>query len=258
MAKITVLRKVAADLQTWRRLPDNYFNRYGYEVLAPILSPEECRKIIKTFDAHRRDTSYRIDDAAYFVKRSDGRSGLDLHVSQLMNAQGISDILFTLFTSGRIESVFNSRLKRPIRLRSLTIQEDQPDTSTKRGFHVDHLTPPTYKMFVYLTDVPTLAHGPYTVIPGSHRDILGKLVNVVGNRMRGRRATDMGLWYSLRRAVPILGTAGATIISCQTIAHRGWPRQTAARRVMLVAYLDGKTEDTNTFRLGANLVSLAT
>lgn len=117
------------------------------------------------------------------------------------------------------------------------MQIDWPDTETKRGLHVDSHWPPTYKAFVYLTAVSEPANGPFSVVPGPHRDRVKKVKAVVGDYLHGRDRTDLDHEYSIEDARCLLGPPGTAIFADQRIAHAGWPGHTTGTRFMLVAYL---------------------
>jgi hypothetical protein len=141
------------------------------------------------------------------------------------------------YSSGQIERLFEARLGEKMRLQSVTLQVDDPDTQTKRGFHIDSSSPPNYKAFIYLNDVRELGDGPYTVVPGSHRDRLKKVINRMNNVWRDLPRTDMRLGYTDAQAQPILGNAGTLILSCQHLAHKGWQHHDRQRRYVVICYL---------------------
>jgi hypothetical protein len=231
-----VLEGLLQDRKMWRAAPDCALVRDGYEVVDDLLDPPTCDRLVARFD-ELAQAPEALRGRAYFVHRIQGPTGRDQGVTQLMHAQDVDDDLRRLHDSGRIEAIFADRLGEPFVLESTTIQLDDPDTTTKRGFHVDRVTPPTFKLFIYLTDVPDLGNGPYTVVPGSHRHIVRKILNVAVNKSRRRQATDMGVTYRLAAGEPQLGGRGRTILSVQSMVHRGWPGHDRARRLVLIAYL---------------------
>lgn len=168
--------------------------------------------------------------------RADGQSR-DLNVRQVSGAAHLSPTIRALMQSGRIEQTMQQLTGLALRIRRLAIQIDWPDTSTKRGLHVDSHWPPTYKTFIYLTPVATPENGPLAVVPGSHRDRAKKVAAIAGNCLRGRDCTDLDFAYSLRDTRCLLGAPGTAIFADQRLAHAGWPGHTSDVRFMLVAYL---------------------
>jgi hypothetical protein len=165
------------------------------------------------------------------------RQQRDLNVRQLTGAEHLSTGLAALRESGRIESTMSALTGLDITLGALTVQIDWPDTTTKRGLHVDSHWPPTYKAFVYLTPVTGPENGPFSVVPGSHRDRARKVRAVVGNRLARRKETDVDHVYRIEDARCLLGGPGTGIFADQRLAHAGWPGHTTGTRFMLVAYL---------------------
>lgn len=105
---------------------------------------------------------------------------------------------------------------------------------TTRGLHVDNLDG-SYKIFLYLSDVPTADDGPYAYVPGSHRrlDLLRREERL--NALTGRSQTDVHSFDGY--ALPLPVEKGTAIVSCQTGVHRGLPQQRAgASRTVLVAH----------------------
>ena len=90
---------------------------------------------------------------------------------------------------------------------------------------------------MYLTGVPDPQHGPFAVVPGSHRHRLKKLRAITGDYLHRRDVTDLDATYSIADARCLLGGPGTAIFADQRLAHAGWPGHTTGIRVMLVAYL---------------------
>jgi hypothetical protein len=120
---------------------------------------------------------------------------------------------------------------------SITIQVDDTDVETKRGFHVDGVNPPLFKAFVDLNDVDQLGDGPYTVVPSSHRHVIRKWLNCAYARVRGYHERDMRLFYRDGQSRQFFGSKGTCVLSTQTLAHKGWHHQDVSRRFILICYL---------------------
>lgn len=235
-----------------RSSPPGILSRLGFEVVAGWLPPAKCRQLVSWADRLIKDTSYWISEDAYFIRRGEAHN-IDSRVMQIMNAQTVNATLRDMANDRSFEELFEERLGFSVELESITVQVDDPDCDTKRGLHVDRLAPSSFKAFVYLTDVNRRIDGPYTVVPGSHTDMIRKVMSASISTVRGDRHTNMPL-YSDRVSIPILGPAGTLILSNQQIVHKGWSQHRGKRRYMLAAYLAPKTEVSGKpFRLSAEL-----
>lgn len=227
--------------------PRNTFTRQGYEFIPNFLDQVQCSHYIRLAMQYLQDQSYTIKGDCYLVKRKDVKN-VNTGMEQIINAQELDPGLTNLFHSGVIEKLFEERIGEPMRLLSIVIQVDSPDAQTKRGFHIDSVSPPVYKGFLYLNDVETLGDGPYTVIPGSHLHLVRKIFNTTWTWLqllvtapeKRRLADSMGdmrFFYSDQEAVPCLGPAGSLIISNQHIVHKGWHKHDRRKRFALIFFL---------------------
>lgn len=253
-----VSRAVAAlPLTRWSfaRAPQNQFTRMGFDTIPNFLPKSECDRLIGLADDWIRDGSRHLNESAYVVERARKARQTDTQVVQVMNAQTMDAGLASLFGSGRLEAIFEERLGFSMKLESLTLQVDRPDTLTKRGYHIDSLVRPNYKAFVYLSDVHALEDGPYTIIPGSHRHMTRKAVNIFHNAFKKQPLTEMELFYRDANAHSFLGNAGDLIVSCQNCAHKGWSHHTGKTRYVLIAYMRPTHQvGDSEFKLGKGLV----
>jgi len=240
------------DRRDYQRQPQNQFTLQGYEIIPGFLDKDECDRLIQVADRYLRSHSYSIVGNCYLANRKDLKiQAADTQVRQIVNAQELDDNLSQLFHSHGIEELFERRMGEQLRLRSITIKVDDPDTQTKRGFHTDDVTPPTYKAFIYLNDVDDYGDGPYTVIPGSHRHTLRRIINYLYSQalaVCSRPTTykpkeDIQLFYGDRQAVPIFAKAGTLIMSNQQLVHKGWHKHDRNRRYALVCYLISEKHD---------------
>ena len=225
--------------------PRNEFTLEGYEIIQDFLDKDECERLIQVANRYLLNKSYLIEENCYLVCRQDIRD-VDSQVQQIINAQKVDDKLSQLFSSHIIEEMFERRIGEKLQLQSITIQVDNPDTQSKRGFHSDGVTPPVYKAFIYLNDVDDYGDGPYTVIPGSHRHTFQKIINYVyrwvitllsRGKIHNRKLDDRRLFYSDKQSVSIFGKAGTLIISNQQLAHKGWHKHDKKKRYALICYL---------------------
>ncbi len=240
------------DRRDYQRQPENEFTLQGCQVIPSFLDKEECDRLIQMADCYLRSHSYSITGNCYLVNRKDLKiQAADMQVRQIVNAQEVDDKLSQLFHSQVIEELFEQSMGEKLRLRSITIKIDDPDTQTKRGFHTDGVTPPTYKAFIYLNDVDDYGDGPYTVIPGSHRHTLRRITNYLYSQALAvfsrpttyEQKEDIKLFYSDQQAVPIFAKAGTLILSNQQLVHKGWHNHDRKRRYALVCYLVSKKHD---------------
>ena len=239
--------------------PSNEFTTQGYEIIPNFLDKDECDRLIDFTNYYLRDQSYLIGKNSYLVCRKEIRD-VDMNVQQIMNAQEIDTKLSQMFKERIIEKMFEERIGEKMRLQSITIQVDGIDTQSKRGFHSDGVTPPVYKAFIYLNDVDDYGDGPYTLIPGSHRHTIRKIINylcvwllnlVFKKKTFNRKKDDRRLFYRDRQSVSIFGKAGTLIISNQQLAHKGWQKHDKKKRYALICFLIvEKYYDGQPFNLG--------
>lgn len=233
------------DRKDYLSQPRNEFTLQGYESIPGFLDRDECDRLIQVTNRYLRNHSYSIDKNCYLVCRKDIRDG-DKSVQQIMNAQEVDSKLLQLFDSHVIEQMFEQRTNEKLKLQSITLQVDDLDTQSKRGFHTDGITPTVYKAFIYLNDVDDYGDGPYTVVPGSHRHLFRKIINYLYGWVitvlskattYNRKLDDMKLFYSDKQSVSIFGKAGTLIISNQQLAHKGWQQHDRNKRYALICYL---------------------
>lgn len=229
--------KLTRDRRDYRRQPINPLTRDGYELIPDYLSRAECERLVALAGRLERPESYLIGGNCFYARRGDKGPAVDTQVAQFFNLQEADERLGAMYSGGQIERLFEARLGEKMRLQSVTLQIDDVDTRTKRGFHIDSSSPPNYKAFVYLNDVLELGDGPYTVVPGSHRDRWKKVSNRMYNVWRNHPRTDMRLHYRDQQARPLFGRAGTLILSCQHLAHKGWHHHDRQRRYVLICYL---------------------
>lgn len=226
----------------------------GYKQLETFLSDSDCDQIIAIFDKALNEKLPEDDTDAYIVSRKfSDRSAFDRNVYQLMNFQGIDPDFQTRYED-KILSLFKEELGLDLCIASYTVQLDLPDTLTKRPFHMDGFGV-NYKLFVYLNDVLKMEDGPYTVIPGSHRMMGRKWVNLILNLFSGNSTSDdMRYLHDDCDAHSFLAPKGTAIMSCQSLAHKGWQHHSGTRRYVLVVYLRAAHRKGERFVLGRESV----
>jgi hypothetical protein len=247
---IVTTMRLSREAALWRTARAGPLKSDGVELVARFLGRDDCDRLIAWTDQVLESGETFLGPDTWLVRRVNDVKGKDTEVRQIMNAHLVDRGLESLARDRVFERAFESRLGWPVRLESMTVQVDDPDLETKRGWHVDRFTPPTFKAFVYLTDVDGPANGPYTVIPGSHRHIARKLTNLAANAVKTRPRTDLRHGYAKQEPRLLTGPAGTCVLSVQTIAHRGWPGHSERRRYVVVAYLSLESSPREEFRLG--------
>lgn len=101
-----------------------------------------------------------------------------------------------------------------------------------RGFHLDNLQY-TAKAFVYLSDVNSLADGPYCYGLGSHANEKLRAINSLLSQANNFHKYDYTLLKEEDR-LACLAPKGSMIISYQFGAHRGAPQKEGHKRILVV------------------------
>ncbi len=220
----------------WAATPRNTFCDEGHEVIEGFLDPAECARLVTLADEHLPGPSHRVSGDCYTWVKSESSHGRNSRVRELLNVEHIDDGVTDLMRRRVIQGLFEERLGERVELYGLSIQHDDVDTSTKRGFHVDCLYPPQFKAFVYLTDVEDEGDGPYTIVAGSHRNVGRKLSNDVTNAVTSGARRDMRYLVPRNGVRSILGPAGTLILSTQDAMHKGGSNHWRRPRYALIAY----------------------
>ena len=230
--------------------PSSDFKQNGYEVIENFLSEEDCDYFVNLSNSLLKEESYMINENAWLTLRKDLEDGLDTKVAQLNMLQNVDDRAKELFSNGKVLELFNKKIKEELAIRSLSIMIDQPDTSTKRSWHVDNLAPASFKAFIYLTDVTKNTNSPFSVISKSHRWGFRRWITSVINSIKGHNLSDMLIFSPKGRGTELMAPKGSLILSNQIIFHRGSPYHTENTRYMMVLYLRRKKDIMEEFTLG--------
>jgi len=138
---------------------------------------------------------------------------------------------YGLIQSDAIRQIIEQQGDNRLQHRHLNVYYNQSVVNT-RVLHVDTLLN-RYKIFLYLTDVKSLAQGPYLYVPGSFRQRKYIKKIVAKNRFyKNISATDMHLDRNF--AIPIFGSAGTVLISNQAGVHGGFPQEEGNTRIVMV------------------------
>ncbi len=220
----------------WRGRPVNDFTKNGFEVVPDFLDRAECRRLVSLAQTHLEGPSHIVAGNCYTWVKAEAEHGRNSAVRELLNVNEIDPAVEQLLTGRAVQDLFTERLGETVELKGFSIQMDGVDTATKRGFHVDTLFPPTFKAFIYLTDVEVDGDGPYTVIPGSHRDFARKIFNDFVNAATSAARRDM---FHLTNGIShqkLLAPAGTLILSTQDLIHKGWGEHSHAPRFAMIGY----------------------
>ena len=202
----------------------------GLEDIAYLNLPDQ--RVLKGYnsfvDADRAVINHRI-------KRDDGRSGSDAGMIDIFHPERLSDEIEKLVATSLQEPIIRRLVMTScltplhVKCRNLYINRGVQDT---RSFHCDGRSL-KYKSFLFLTEVNSLADGPYCYVKRSHRDRTSWKES-----RRFNLENEIGLYeYSQLGgcdALPMFAKAGDMVISSQRGAHRGLPQQPDAERAVLV------------------------
>ena len=220
-----------------RSYPSSQLARDGFIVQPGYLPAEKTDSILQDVAGFADRSIKQTGVPGTHLRDRADKQKIDLNVRQLTGAQHLSPGIDELLRSARTERTMSELTGRDMAIGGMTAQIDWPDTHSKRGLHVDSHWPPTYKTFIYLTAVTGPENGPFSVVPGSHRDRVKKARAIAGNYVHHRKLTDLDVTYRLQDARCLLGEPGTAIFADQRLAHAGWPGHTTGIRFMLVAYL---------------------
>ena len=229
------------------RYPSAALARDGFVVQPQFLDADAAGRLREALSYLAERTVKSVPAAGVAVRDRADRQDRDLNVRQVLNVDRLDPGVSALIPSERIDAAMRAFTGRDVRLGSMTLQVDWPDTETKRGLHVDSHWPVTFKAFLYLTDVTEPANGPFAAVPGSHRHRLRKLAAIVHNAARRKKLTDLDGAYRLDEARCLTGAAGTAIFADQRLAHAGWPGHTTGTRLMLVGYFYDATVEVPAF-----------
>ena len=179
-------------------------------------------------DADRAVINYR-------VKRPDGRSGSDAGMIDIFHPERLSESLNSSIRECLQESMIQRLLlassfnRLRVKCRNLYINRGVQDT---RSYHCDGRSL-KFKSFVYLSDVQSLADGPYCFVPKSQRRRRLWWRNARFNKRHGLGPFEFSQLQGAE-AIALYAKAGDMVLSSQRGAHCGHPQHPEARRAVLV------------------------
>jgi len=222
--------------QFWANRPANAFTRDGYEVVEGFLDRAECQRLVAVAARNLPGPSHRITGNCYTWVKAESAHGRNQNVRELLNVNELDEGVGGLMERRAVHSLFEARLGERVEMYGFSIQFDDIDTTTKRGFHIDQYVPPLFKAFIYLNDVLDEGDGPYTIVPGSHRWGARRLVNDLVNAATSGARRDMRYLVSDSDVRTVLAPAGTLILSTQDAVHKGWSNHWRTPRHVLIGY----------------------
>ena len=234
----------------WRKLPKNEFTKNGFTIIENFLEPDLCDELVEVGKRNTKDKSQMLSDSVWINVRAEAADGKDSKVKNIFNFNLLNPKLDEFIKSDILSDKLEQYLGKKVILKTCSLQIDEPDTRTKRSWHVDRNPPPTFKAFIYLTDVDSELEGPYCAIPGSHKWRGKRLLNILTNLITGSKRSDMHRYIGERDDY-FLAKKGTLILSTQTLFHRGSPKHERKTRYMLINYFKAEVyDDGKEFELG--------
>jgi len=131
-----------------------------------------------------------------------------------------------------IVSIISKAINQQLQPANLNVYYNKNVLQT-RPFHVDSYGKHQYKAFLYLTDVNSIADGPYCYVVKSHTDKSLIRANRGISKLKSGVQTD-AYFYEYQNAYPVLGIKGTLVISDQSGIHRGHPQAEGHERIVAV------------------------
>ena len=234
----------------WAKLPRNEFTKNGFVIVENFLDPELCDELVQVGIQNTKDKSQMLSENVWINVRAEAADGKDSKVKNIFNFNLLNSKLDQIINSDVLTKELENYLGDKVILKTCSLQIDEPDTRTKRSWHVDRNPPPTFKAFIYLTDVDSELEGPYCAIPQSHRWRIKRLLNIFTNIITKSKRSDMHRFIGERDDY-FLAKKGTLIFSTQTLFHRGSPKHERKTRFMLINYFKAaRYDDGKEFELG--------
>ena len=247
---INSIIKEISDAYYWSKLPNNEFTKKGFVIIENFLDSDLCDELVQVGIENSKEKSQMIADNVWINVRAEAADGKDSKVKNIFNFNLLNKKLDNLINSNVLTEKLEAQLGDKVILKTCSLQIDEPDTRTKRSWHVDRNPPPTFKAFIYLTDVDSELEGPYCAIPRSHKWRVKRLLNIFTNIVTGAKRSDMHRYIGERDDY-FLAKKGTLIFSTQTLFHRGSPKHERKTRYMLINYFKAeKYDDGKEFELG--------
>ena len=236
----SILREIL-DIFFWIKVPRGEFKSDGISVESDFIDKALCKELVETANKIFSGEQ-EIHPGSWINERSKEFEGkVDTKVKAIFSFEKNNEELKRFIDTNKLQSKFQETLGYDLILRNCSLQYDEPDTETKRSFHTDNNPPPSFKAFIYLTDVPETKTGPFTAITGSHRfNRYLRIRNIVYNLNKGLPTSNMDRFIPKKEETPFCGKAGTLILSTQTLFHRGNPKHSEKTRYVLIFYFSLK------------------
>jgi len=219
-------------------------SKNGIAIIEDYYSSEKCDKIydevmdvVENIDYDESEIGEEIgDDGKKFSKngmRIDIRGGRDKGMFDIHHIDESVGELRKFKNDGLIQNIIKEAAGEKPETKSTNLYYKESNTST-RGPHHDTFSN-KYKSFIYLTDVDSLSHGPYSYVEGSHNPSYAKEgITKVVNKIRGQPKQDSLFPHRHEKSAnKITGKKGTLIISNQTGVHFGYPQEEGYDRMLV-------------------------
>jgi len=201
--------------------------RAGDPAESVLVNVGECRAI----RGYRRMVA--SPKAIISVRQDEDEGMLDVfHPEKLLDS--LTDTVIQALQESLVRSLLEQAFHERFHVHVRNLYLNSGVTST-RGLHTDGGGVKA-KAFLYLTDVPTLAEGPFCYVPGSHRRPWLRWLNRLANKRQGRRRDDCAHLLG-HQVLPVFCQAGDLVIAMQQGIHRGHPQAPGAERAVLLSML---------------------
>lgn len=162
------------------------------------------------------------------------RSGRDEGFYDIFNIDEMVSRLEDFKNDGDIMEIIKLASEKQPSPESTNIYWKESVTET-RGPHHDTFGE-KYKSFVYLTDVSTNKHGPYSYVKGSHNPSrVERFLTSRINKLKRNPSTD-SVFYREDDAIQLTAPKGTLIISNQSGVHYGQPQAEGFERMLTTTH----------------------
>lgn len=209
----------------------------GIATIEGYIDEKVCEELYETIvnleeeglDVAEGDYGYR-DLAGWDGAVISKRKGRDEGMWDIFNIDQEVPEFASIKKDPTINEIINQAAETTFTPDNINIYWNRSVTET-RAFHADTYER-KYKSFVYLTDVPDLAHGPFGYVPGSHRSSrFRRKASEIVNRLRGKPRTN-AVFYDGGKSAFFTAPKGTLIIADQSGYHRGHPQEDGYERML--------------------------
>lgn len=212
----------------------------GFAILEEYYSPAQVEHIAQVVEAQMRE---EMGDYDHINRISYYRGPLsdqpwDGGVYRLFGVHTLDPALLQFRRDPVLKGIIEAAFHTSVSCQITMVQENLPQGAETRGFHLDMYAPLEFKAFLFLTDVTEDSHGPYTILRGSHRWHVKRLLNYLVRGLRGKdpvSTVDNLSAEELAAQVKFKVRKGSVVLSIQQAIHRGWPH-TERKRLAVVNY----------------------